>query len=204
VAVVLRTNRTLATNIHGEASTTLRRFHSLINSTQSTSKHSINTSQLAAASGHRSPVLDSDGYIQSAHFGQGLILHIPTPSKYYIPSLIRSCTLSILISEYYRSTAQRSYTAHLQELRTFGIYMTTISTLRFVETVLPCDLLAWRAFSFTIILSLAFIAGREELREFFFWKCVLQITLLPAHARIALFLQLAFGSGLATRFHFVI
>ena len=29
VAVVLRTNRTLATNIHGEASTTLRRFHPL-------------------------------------------------------------------------------------------------------------------------------------------------------------------------------
>lgn len=31
---------------------------------------------MAAASGHQSPVLDSGGYIQSAHFGQGLILHI--------------------------------------------------------------------------------------------------------------------------------
>jgi len=31
VAVALRTNRTLAINIHGEASTTLRRFHLLIN-----------------------------------------------------------------------------------------------------------------------------------------------------------------------------
>ena len=75
VAVVLRTNRTLATNIHGEASTTLRRFHPH-NSTQSTSEHSINTSPLAAASSHRSLVLDSGGYVQSAHFRQGLILHI--------------------------------------------------------------------------------------------------------------------------------
>lgn len=39
--------------------------------------------------------------------------------------------------------------------------------MRFVEIVLPCDLLAWQAFSFTIILSSAFIAGREELRVFF-------------------------------------
>ena len=76
VAVVLRTNRTLATNIHGEALTTLRRFHPLSFIRQSTSEHSINTSQLAAASGHRFLVLDSGGYVQSAHFRQGLILHI--------------------------------------------------------------------------------------------------------------------------------
>jgi len=75
--------------------------------------------------------------------------------------------------------------------------------LRFAEFVLPCDSLAWQAFSFTIILSSAFVAGREELSFFFIEVCFTAITLLPAHARIALFLPLAFGSGLAIRFLFV-
>jgi hypothetical protein len=47
-------------------------------------------------------------------------------------------------------------------------------------------------------LSSAFVAGREELS--FFEVCFTAITLLPAHARIALFLPLASGSGLALAF----
>lgn len=100
-----------------------------LDSTQSTSKHSINASQLAAASGHRSPVLDSGDYIQSAPLrARTDPSYIPTPSRYHIPSLIRFCTLNILISAYYRSTAQRSYTAYLQGFRTLGIYMISVST----------------------------------------------------------------------------
>ena len=49
-----------------------------------------------------------------------------------------------------------------------------------------------------------FLRGTKSSEAFFFLKCFTTITLLPAHARIALFLPLAFGSGLATRFHFVI
>lgn len=58
--------------------------------------------------------------------------------------------------------------------------MISVSSLGFVETVLPCDLLAWQAFSFTIVLSSAFVAGREELS--FFSMCVLR--LLPFYPRM--------------------
>lgn len=74
--------------------------------------------------------------------------------------------------------------------------MISVLLLGFVETVLPCDLLAWQAFSFTIILSSAFVAGREELS--FFFRSVFYgyypSTRACTHCAVSL----------ATRFHFVI